>query len=337
MEKKFLLNSVSQSSQALYPGLRRKLDTKYRSFVKGKTASLPFPIFIDLPSIRKFWRPVGASRSAINRNWPEETVSVVQTEMQKASHWVELSYARNLAQALRRLQKPLAPSVYSSLNPENALLPPSTYTGIDDPLSTSGLLFDDPATISQQQLNDLLDKFSHQAWHFDSEIPQSFISVQINNFDRLNAFEYRGPLFPYFNTFWHQILLQILDKTGVQDGPSKATTTILKGLKTTFACGVCSVTEKKTAKKNFVNLVSNFPSSPAALELSSVFLRSSNTSSITMNLTLRVLPSSHSSSTALPLLSPENDKPTLETWKRLPTRFVLFSLSLFLPPSLQDV
>jgi hypothetical protein len=200
------------------------------------------------------------------RQWEQDELVVKRSEIAAASRWIKLSHGRLIVNGLARISKTTLPIRRSSLFSENTLLPPAHYDGVYSPSRTSGLLLSDPATISGEELDNFLDRFSHQAWYFNNQPPQSFLSVQSSKLNRINSLDYKGPLFPQFHTFWHQVLMQILESTGVKDGASESTTNALRNLGPCFSCGACSSKKRKeeVPKMDLPKLVSSLFLSLAA-------------------------------------------------------------------------
>jgi len=227
------------------PNLLEALRKKYSGWSKEVNDLPPFPFFIELPSIRQLLKSVEGFNKDFKRQWDQDELVVKRSEIEAALRWIKLSHGRLIVNGLARISKTTLPIRRSSLFSENTLLPPAHYEGVYASSSTSGLLLNDPATISDQQIDELLNRFSHQAWYFNNQPPQSFLSVRSSKLNRINSLDYKGPLFPQFHTFWHQILIQILEKTGVKDGDFDSTMKTLRNLGPCFSCGACSSKKKK--------------------------------------------------------------------------------------------
>ncbi|GAA5849589.1 hypothetical protein JCM3766R1_000045 [Sporobolomyces carnicolor] len=189
----------------------------------------PFPVFVEIPSIYDLVNEL-----------QDFSIARLHYEVARAQHWTKLSFARIMSKSLDRIGRPLAKGLEASLNPPGACLPFPVYDGIGSTDSLTGLAPQDPAVIEDSHLDAILDRFSTQAWFFEGQRPQSFVSVQASNQRRINSADYRGPVWPRFHEFWCLVLLQLLDKTGVADGPLEKTKGALNGLGRCFACGVCS-------------------------------------------------------------------------------------------------
>ncbi|GAA5905243.1 uncharacterized protein JCM6883_006330 [Sporobolomyces salmoneus] len=223
---------------------RASLHSEYTLLKRQDATYPPFSIYTELPSVRSYWETAQS----------HDRISATEANIKKAQRWIKLSFARILSQSLDQIGRPLPPDLKSSLHPRNYLLPPAFFGGVDDASNPTGLYMDDPAKISEEELAQLLDRFSNQAWFFESQRPQSFGSVQKNNHERISSIKYKGPLFPLFSTFWHQVLLQILEKSGVGDGPYKATRQVLQDLGECCSCKECSAggdEEKKMKLSDF--------------------------------------------------------------------------------------
>ncbi|GAA5979234.1 hypothetical protein JCM5350_006936 [Sporobolomyces pararoseus] len=196
---------------------RKLLHAKYSLLKDDDPLYVPFSIFTEIPSVRKLWEPENASNAAIEDEWDSQQLQVLDQHIRYAQRWFRLSVARILSRSLAQIGKPLSPQLYSSLHPDNCLLPPPSFKGIDDSSNSTGLYLHDPATISGFEVEGLLDRFSNQAWFFKSQQPRSLTSTLRDKLDRISKIDYRGPLFPKFHKFWHQILSQVLGKSGIED------------------------------------------------------------------------------------------------------------------------
>lgn len=153
-----------------------------------------------------------------------------------------MRYARELSRVFYKLDKPLA--CQDRLNAIHSLLPPSHYAGFQDPLNITGLQSDSSTPVTYRDRADIdstLNRYSSQAWSFNGQKPLSYSDVQYTILEEVNEPDYyAGPLFPSFNTHWHLVLLQILDKVGIDDGPFESTSEALDQLGPSFLCGICS-------------------------------------------------------------------------------------------------
>ena len=260
IEKLFLSHcEPAEKAQKRQQVKRRKLLYTHYDTLKGDDPFYPpFSIFTELPSIRKLWEPVDARNYAIEDKWDSQQLQDLETGLLSAQRWIRLSLARILSRSLAQLGKPLSPQLYSSLHPEDCLLPPPSFSGIGDSSSSTGLYLDDPATTSATKLGDLLDRFSNQAWSlYDYEQPRPLASTLRDNLDHINIFEYEGPLFPKFNKFWHQVLSQVLEKSGVEDGPQGDVKQRLEELGSCFSCRACEIDREETELMPAFELVSS--------------------------------------------------------------------------------
>ncbi|GAA5947031.1 hypothetical protein JCM3765_002123 [Sporobolomyces pararoseus] len=261
MEKLFLSRHkhlLTEAQRQQQVKRRKVLHTHYNSLKADDPLYPPFSIFTELPSIRHFWKTLNAPCATIEEGWDAKQLRIFPRNLVAAKCWIRLSLARLLSQSLAQLWKPLSPDLYSSLHPEDYLLPPPFFDGIHDSLNSTGVFLDDPASISATELEELLDRFSNQAWFFDSQQPRTLAVTLRDNLDRISKIDYRGPLFPSFHKFWHQILSQVLEKSGIEDGPQGEVTQKLEDLGTCFSCGACGVDGEETGLMTAIELLKHF-------------------------------------------------------------------------------
>lgn len=225
-----------------YKTLKRDLDpNKFEIFP-------PFSTFLELPTIKSLWVPAVSSHvfwhglgaryrycrvseiQDLPNKW-QNALPRIKSEIVKSVRWYKIGYVRILAEALHETAQPQPSTLLSSLNPPDTSTPAS-WT----PLSLATIDYDDPSTISTEALDELLNRYSMQAWysehdqlpgHFSHHLP----SEQINEF-------------PRFHPYWHKILLQALEAVDFADGPLGETGARLDALGPHFSCGHCSTLDK---------------------------------------------------------------------------------------------
>ncbi|GAA5996489.1 hypothetical protein JCM5350_005270 [Sporobolomyces pararoseus] len=261
IERHFLsqqFDSVKKAERQRQIKRRKLLYAKYSLLKDNDPFYPPFSIFTEIPSVRELWEPVNASNDAIEDEWDSHQLQVLDQHLPYAQRWFRLSVARTLSRSLAQLGKPLSPQLYSSLHPDNCLLPPPYFNGVEDSSNSTGLYLHDPAAISATELEDLLDRFSNQAWFFNSQQPRPLVSTLQDNLDRISQIKYQGPLFPKFNKFWHQVLSQVLEKGGIDDGPQGEVTVKLEALGPSFSCGPCALDGEEPALQTATELLKHF-------------------------------------------------------------------------------
>ncbi|GAA5947015.1 hypothetical protein JCM3765_002117 [Sporobolomyces pararoseus] len=240
---------------------RESLYFRY-SKLKGDDPFYPvFSVFTELPSVRDFWEPKYALDAAIEEEWTAHQ-DRINREVPAAQRWIRLSLARLLSHSLAQIGKPLSSQVHTSLHPQHCLLPRRYFDGIRYSHNSTGLLLRDNATVSATDLEELLDRFSNQAWFLNErhQQTQSLTSALRDNLGRHTKLKsyYNCELFPKFNNFWHQILSQVLEKSGIEDGPQGEVTKKLEALGTCFSCGACGVDGEETELMTAIELLKHF-------------------------------------------------------------------------------
>ncbi|GAA5852112.1 hypothetical protein JCM5353_007479 [Sporobolomyces roseus] len=205
----------------------------------GNLALFPsFPIFTELPSVQKFWK-IEDRPSNYAKAWTRELPSIT-AEIEGARRWIKLTLLRTAAVELARIGQPLPASVISSLTPPKYSSPPARYEGMFDSANSTGVRLDDSASIKEGNLSQRLNFYSMQAFAFPKQQPGDYREILYSRFEAINHPAYQGPLFPRFNSYWHQLLAQVLKAVNLKDGAAKPTAKFLEELGSWFFCGACS-------------------------------------------------------------------------------------------------
>ena len=228
----------------------------------------PFATFLELPSIKLLWVPAprsgahwfytkyrypSAPISHIHEKWRTALPSI-KSEIVMAIRWYKIGYARIMADSLQASSRPLPASLLSALNPPGTSTPASWET-----LELGTIDYDDPSRIPTKSLDELLNRYSTQAWyggkgqmpgHFSHHLP----SEQINQF-------------PRFHPYWHNVLLQALEVADFSDGPVGETAVRLDSLGEKFFCGQCSTLENGVRLSTLVRFLSTSTASGELNEL----------------------------------------------------------------------
>jgi hypothetical protein len=200
-----------------------------------------FPIFTEMPIVKASWlRYRGATQQMIQREMEEQEAWVVRNGVESAQRWIQLSLLRIATERLAIIGQPLPADVVASLNPPGSSLPPVSFAGIKRFSSSTGYNAEDPATITKNKLTSLLNRYSMQGFFYAGEEPSGYLQAWTSRFDQMNSQDYEGPLFPQFNTYWYQVLQQVLDRAQVEDDSAKKVSAFLETLGPNFDCGACS-------------------------------------------------------------------------------------------------
>jgi len=204
----------------------------------------PFPAFLELPQIKALWQPASTAfyqapspfsfyRSSGPRSSRIENLGskwktafpAIKAEVNKVIRWYKIGYARIMASALKDVGQPLPSALLACLNPPNSPIP-TTWQEI----KPSEIDFDDLATISTKALDELLNRYSTQAWYNKGKLPGHF-SHHLPSESTAS--------FPRFHPYWHNVLLQALEVVDFSDGPLGETAQRLDSLGSHFFCGTC--------------------------------------------------------------------------------------------------
>ncbi|GAA5830002.1 hypothetical protein JCM5353_003941, partial [Sporobolomyces roseus] len=200
----------------------------------------PFKSFVELPSIKALWQPystaafgdyyLGYSPSSrienLGSKW-NTALPTIRAELNKAIRWYKIGYARIMASALNDVGQPLPAALLACLNPPNSPVPTTWQE-----TKPAEIDFDDPATISVKALDELLNRYSTQAWYKEGK------QALPGHFSHHLPSEYTAS-FPRFHPYWHNVLLQVLEVVDFSDGPLGETAQRLDGLGSNFFCGEC--------------------------------------------------------------------------------------------------
>lgn len=222
--------------------LNRRLNARpaFDSMTKAKLFPC-FPIFTEIPFVRAIWLSYHGDYSwDVEQRMEQQEARVVRNGIESAQRWIQLSLLRIATERLAIVGHPLPTDVAASLNPPGSSLPPVSFAGIKRSSSSTGYNAEDPATITKNKLNSLLNRYSLQAFFYAGEEPSGYLQAWTSRFDQMNSEDYEGPLFPQFNTYWYQVLQQVLDQAQVEDDSAKKVSAFLETLGPNFDCGACS-------------------------------------------------------------------------------------------------
>jgi len=204
----------------------------------GNLALFPsFPIFTELPSVRRFWQ-IESRSTNYAKAWLRAVPSIT-ADIEEARRWIKLILLRNSAVELARIGHPLSSDVIKSLNPPGSSSPPARFEGMSNSADSTGLRLDDPATITDYNLSQLLNAYSMQAFAFPKQQPGDYRDILWSRFETINHPAYQGPLFPQFSSYWYQVLVQVLKASNLKDRSGKSTAKHLEALGPNFFCGLC--------------------------------------------------------------------------------------------------
>lgn len=311
-------SKVEEEREQKHLAHRLALKPRFDRLVGNLTLFPSFPIFLELHTVQQFWKDgydwlYGDSRQKLGKKWTRARRSIMR-DVDDARRWIKLTLLRIAAIELARIGQPFPRDIRSDLAVTRNSRPPSHFAGISNSKNSTGLDVNDPAEISDSELARLLNLYSMQAFAFPNQDPGDYREILWSKFEEINEETYRGPLFPHFDTYWHQVLLQVLGAVDFEDGSAKLTAKLIEELGPHFFCGVCSngITDADVGM-----LASELVSPPSSLskvdELRAIFSpHSSNTFDRLIPLNLPILPKVPSSSTiSLHLLSPPLLKPFL--------------------------
>ena len=226
----------------------------------GQLALFPsFPIFTELDSVRDFWKINDKFKDGhelstpgqFGKEWTRARSSIMK-DVDRARRWIKLTLLRIAAVELSRISQPLPDHVLSELITSRDSRRPSRFAGISNYKNSTGLDVKDPAKISDSELARLLNLYPMQAFAFSDQDPGDYREALWSKFDEINEETYQGPLFPRFDAYWHQALLQVLAVVDLEDGPAKTTAKVLEELRPHFFCGICLGRQTKKKSKGDV-------------------------------------------------------------------------------------
>ncbi|GAA6019045.1 hypothetical protein JCM11491_002500 [Sporobolomyces phaffii] len=227
---------------------KNSLYTRFKAYRKRKIAQdfdlfPPFSTFLCLDSIKGLWEPEPSRQvhsrwsssfiEGLDAKWETALVRLEQ-ELPQARRWLKICYVRIMLSALEKQRIPFSSSFLDALNPGAT----STLTESFVNPSPSSFNLNDPATVSTSALDEILSRYSTQAWY-----GQKFDHVTFFDAHR-QATEIH---FPTFNTKWHLVLLHVLETADVSDGPLDVVAATLKKLGHGFFCGQCAWRPKGTS------------------------------------------------------------------------------------------
>lgn len=237
-------SKVEEEREQKHLAHRLALKPRFDRLVGNLTLFPSFPIFLELHTVQQFWKDgydwlYGDSRQKLGKKWTRARRSIMR-DVDDARRWIKLTLLRIAAIELSRIGQPLSRDIRSDLAVTRNSRPPSHFAGISNSKNSTGLDVNDPAEISDSELARLLNLYSMQAFAFPNQDPGDYREILWSKFEEINEETYRGPLFPHFDTYWHQVLLQVLGAVDFEDGSAKLTAKLIEELGPHFFCGVCS-------------------------------------------------------------------------------------------------
>jgi len=250
-------SKVEEERERKLRGYRLALKPRFDRLIGKLTLFPSFPIFLELSNVQPFWnwRDCYGWRWADSKDLGKEwtrTRRRIMKEVDNARRWMKLTLLRIASIELSRIGRPLSRDIRSELAISRDSRRPSRFAGISNSKNSTGLDVNDPATISNSDLARLLNLYSMQAFAFSDQDPGDYREALWSKFDEINEETYQGPLFPRFDAYWHQALLQVLAVVDLEDGPAKTTAKVLEELRPHFFCGICLGRQTKKKSKGDV-------------------------------------------------------------------------------------
>lgn len=167
-------------------------------------------------------------------------------EVQRAK---KLIWARSLASALSQIGHPLPADT------TNALDCPGWSFDADGRIRADLFRPDDPATISDDQLDVLLARFTSRAFHCRIDGSNYFLG----SISAIGAFQKLDPSYGSLvrvSSLWMRILFHVLEATGIEDGPGEEATAKLESMGPVFECKWRRCPKQPAHRMTFSQIVS---------------------------------------------------------------------------------
>ena len=158
----------------------------------------------------------------------------IEDQVAKFCRSLKLAYARRLVKSLVSAGHPPSQAFLDALNPPG--FSPTTIQSGE--VSLDALRLNDPSTLANNELDELLGRFTSRAfWFCDYNGPH-----QLASFPQINAIR-RGPTAHGCGSgggrvgkYWLQILFSLLKSTGIDDGPRALVDQKFNTLGPSFVC-----------------------------------------------------------------------------------------------------
>ena len=228
--------SRTQALRTLYQDVLRKTTGFER-------AAFPsFNVFLNLPTISSF----RTGTTALTTDSWSLALPSIQTEVSGTRRLLKLAYARRLVKGLYAAGHPPPSTFVNALNPSGLSAVVQARTG---EVSLTALNLNDPSTLTEQELDDFLDRFTSRAfWFSDGNRTRGGYGHKMERFPAIHAFtvpsssERCAIAGPRASVPWIKVLFALLKSTGIEDGAVAEVDEKFKALGASFECrwGSCS-------------------------------------------------------------------------------------------------
>ncbi|GAA5989364.1 hypothetical protein JCM5350_005689 [Sporobolomyces pararoseus] len=232
--------SALEKDEELARRRRPNLQAYFEKMNKSKLFPC-FPIFLEIPFVAQTLKSSQADYSSTVDTEMSRNSFAVKDGVEAAQRWIKLSFARVAASTLSTTDHAFPAEIQAALNPPGSSQPPAEFAGISDSSENStGFKAKDPATITNAKLSRLLGNYTMECFFYAGQEPTGYREVWQSRFEEMNSEDYKGPLFPRFNSYWNKVLNQLLDQVQLDDGGAKPMSSYLEALGPNFSCGACS-------------------------------------------------------------------------------------------------